>query len=452
MLSSRPIRLRRRSGLSGGPAPRQAAPWGAGRDRRPPHIDGCALKDRSRQFVQERRAVHRVRGRHRPRGASDRVPSRSCPTAPASRSRAAAQASSGEFRQHLQGVDLEDALRAGPGPLDQRLKQVVDGGGARAIAFGNFAAARRPPSSLLPPSGGRSGGGSRPWGRRRPAGLARSANEGAGLRPARPAGRRRTQARCFFMDERDREDPCPGRRAPGSTPLPTSPRAIALGIFAAARRHHYRRAGVRGRRFLSSPLQGGGREGGPAPGCAGVPPASRVARTRMRAFGPPSRRDVGAPRQFTDERDRESPRPGRPAPGSTPLPTSPLPGGRREDGAARLPVRPSRVFPNDTPDSSPLEGRKSEDGVSSAIALGAGPSCISVIACYLQAPNQPRPRRPPAPGFLFHAPPSPASLASGGVITPPNFGTRAKLTVHCIRFTASQSACVTPTRSAAARS
>ena len=89
-----------------------------------------------------------------------------------------------------------------------------------------------PPPSLLPPSllssplsGGRSGGGSRPWVRRRPAGLARSANEDAGLRPARPAGRRRSRARCFFMDERDREGPRPGRRVLGSTPLPTSPPA-----------------------------------------------------------------------------------------------------------------------------------------------------------------------------------------------------------------------------------
>ena len=72
---------------------------------------------------------------------------------------------------------------------------------------------------------------------------------------------------------------------------------------------------ARGRRLLSSPLQGGGREGGPAPGRAGVPQASREARTRMRASGPPGRRDAGAPRQLTDERDREGPRPGHPAPG-----------------------------------------------------------------------------------------------------------------------------------------
>ena len=73
----------------------------------------------------------------------------------------------------------------------------------------------------------------------------------------------------------------------------------------------------------------------------------------MRAFGPLCRRDAGAPRQFTDEGDREGPRPGRGA-GSTPVPTSPLEGGRREDGVARLPVRPSRAVPNGVPDSSPL--------------------------------------------------------------------------------------------------
>ena len=112
--------------------------------------------------------------------------------------------------------------------------------------------------------------------------------------------------------------------------------------------------GARGRRLLSSPLQGGGREGGPAAGSAGVPPASREARTRMRAFGPPCRRDAGAPRRFTDERDREAHRPG--CTRSTPLPTSPLKGGRREDGSARLPVRPSRALPNGGPHSSPLEG------------------------------------------------------------------------------------------------
>ena len=70
------------------------------------------------------------------------------------------------------------------------------------------------------------------------------------------------------------------------------------------------------------------RRRGRAPGRAGVSPASREARTRMRAFGPPCRRDAGAPRQFTDERGQEDPGPGRPAPGATPLPTSPLPGGR----------------------------------------------------------------------------------------------------------------------------
>ena len=79
--------------------------------------------------------------------------------------------------------------------------------------------------------------------------------------------------------------------------------------------------------FLPSPLQGGGREGGPAPGCAGVPPASREARTRrMRAFGPPGRRDAGAPRRSADERDREGPRPGCGA-GSPPSRPPPFQGG-----------------------------------------------------------------------------------------------------------------------------
>ena len=43
--------------------------------------------------------------------------------------------------------------------------------------------------------------------------------------------------------------------------------------------------------------------------------------------------------------------PGAPA---CPRSTSSLPGGRREDGAARLPVRPQRAVPNGRPDSSPL--------------------------------------------------------------------------------------------------
>ena len=121
--------------------------------------------------------------------------------------------------------------------------------------------------------------------------------------------------------------------------------------------------------FPLLPPSGGRSGGGSRPWVRRVPPASREARTRMRASGPPCRRDAGAPRRFTDERDRESSRPGGPAPGSTPLPTSPLEGGRSEDGAARLPVRPSRAVPNGAPDSSPLPGRKSEGGLSSAIAL-----------------------------------------------------------------------------------
>ena len=95
--------------------------------------------------------------------------------------------------------------------------------------------------------------------------------------------------------------------------------------------------GACGRRFLSSPLQGGGREGGPAPGCAGVPLAPREARTRMRAFGPPGRRDAGAPRRFTDERNREYPRPGCGAPWVNPPPDLPPSRGeeRRPKGEER---------------------------------------------------------------------------------------------------------------------
>ena len=90
------------------------------------------------------------------------------------------------------------------------------------------------------------------------------------------------------------------------------------------------------RRLHSSPLEGGRSGGGcpggwaartgifptplirELPGSASVPPASREARTRKRAFGPPCRRDAGAPE------------------GGTPLPTSPLKGGRRENGGVAL--------------------------------------------------------------------------------------------------------------------
>ena len=126
--------------------------------------------------------------------------------------------------------------------------------------------------------------------------------------------------------------------------------------------------GARSRRLLSSPLQGGGREGGPAAGCAGVPPASREARTRMRAFGPPRRRGAGAPRRFTDERDREGPRPGRRASGSTPsrpppraialeIPSALLPPGRGAGGdnpAARLTPRAAGAGPPSRP--PPFQG------------------------------------------------------------------------------------------------
>ena len=80
------------------------------------------------------------------------------------------------------------------------------------------------------------------------------------------------------------------------------------------------------RRFLSSPLQGGGREGGPAPArgwaAAGHPPRPPFQGGEERA-GRPGR---GGGRE-TPVRSAE--------PGASPLPTSPLPGGRSEDGADR---------------------------------------------------------------------------------------------------------------------
>ena len=160
-------------------------------------------------------------------------------------------------------------------------------------------------------------------------------------------------------------------------PIPSTP-AVSDAGAAVARRHRHRRAGARGRRFLPSPLssspppfQGGGWEGGPAPGSAGVPPASREARTRVRAFGPPCRRDAGASGQFTDERGREAPRPGRRAPGVNPPPD--LPPSRGEERRRRGPPPCSAIESGPqrgTLTPPPVQGRRSEDGVSSAITLG----------------------------------------------------------------------------------
>ena len=143
-------------------------------------------------------------------------------------------------------------------------------------------------------------------------------------------------------------------RAPGQSHLEISGRLADIAIAGQARA-----------RPPSSllPPSGGGREGGPTPGSAGIPPASREARTRMRAFGPPSRRDAGAPRQFTDERDRESPRPGRRAPGATPLPTSPLPGGGVKTAAARAPPPDDNDVdepPQNFQTRSPCPGRRGD--------------------------------------------------------------------------------------------
>ena len=270
---------------------------------------------------------------------------------------------------------------------------------------------RASPSSPLPPSGGRSGGGSAPGcagvppasreartGPRRRVG---SEGKDAGLRPAMPAGRRRSQAIHGWAgsgrspsgppspwvnpppdlppsrgEERRRGGPPPcsaiesgSQRDPDSFSLPGARSEDArrsyleilrrLADIAVAGQER-----TRGLRFLSSPLQGGGREGGPAPGCA----ASRRPRAkRERGRGPSARQAGGTPAHPGGSRMSGTGKvPVRAAvpPGSTPLPTSPLPGGRREDpggrredGAARLPVRPSRAPQRGTPTPPPVQRR-----------------------------------------------------------------------------------------------
>ena len=124
--------------------------------------------------------------------------------------------------------------------------------------------------------------------------------------------------------------------------------------------------------LLSSPLQGGGREGGPAPGSAGVPPASREAptKTKMQAFGSPGRRDAGAPGQFTDERGSGRSPSGPPSPGSPP---SRPPPSRGEERRRRGPPPCSVVegVPEREPPTPPPSRARSDDGLSTAIALAA---------------------------------------------------------------------------------
>ena len=157
----------------------------------------------------------------------------------------------------------------------------------------------------------------------------------------------------------------------------------------------------------SSPLQGGGREGGPAPGCAGVPPASREARARMRAFGPPCRRDAGASRQFTDERDREVPVRAAQPPGVNPPPDLPPEGGRRENGSRARPCPRQRC-------------RRAAAKFPSAIALrpslfrgGGVKVAVSFPCCgkmYERAGCPPCRARPPGPGSS----PLPGGRSGGG--------------------------------------
>ena len=195
--------------------------------------------------------------------------------------------------------------------------------------------------------------------------------------PGAPASREaRTRARAFgppcrrdagaprqLTDEWGREDPHPDRRAQGQPPSRPPPfqgggEKTARPAFLFGHRERSPTAPLtpppwkgrpqgdriwkscggaptspspgRGRAWPPSsllPPSGGGRSGGGRPWVRRVPPASREARTRMRAFGPSGRRDAGAPRQFTDERGREDPHPGRRAPGSTPSRPPPFQGG-----------------------------------------------------------------------------------------------------------------------------
>ena len=170
---------------------------------------------------------------------------------------------------------------------------------------------------LLPPSEGRSGGGSRPWVRRRPAGLARSANEGAGRRDA--------GAPWHFTDERGREEPRPGRRAPGSTPLPTSPlpggRREDGGGAPPARRQRRRRGTRRPDSLAPPPFRGEVGRGVPP---LGAPASRRPRAKRERGCGPSARQAGGTPA---------------------------LPGNSRMSGIGKAPVR--ATGPLDQPPSRP---------------------------------------------------------------------------------------------------
>ena len=112
--------------------------------------------------------------------------------------------------------------------------------------------------------------------------------------------------------------------------------------------------------------------------------------------------------------------PGAPA---CPLSTSPLPGGRREGGAARLPVRPPRAVPNGRPDSFPLDmgkgsGRQSVGYLADIAVAGRGARRLRLLSSPLQGGGReggPRRREPLSPGDrMFDAAPSRLAANSGG--------------------------------------
>ena len=129
--------------------------------------------------------------------------------------------------------------------------------------------------------------------------------------------------------------------APGVPPEKISRDNFAA---AAARRHRCRRAGeAGGRRLFPSPPSGGRSGGGSAPGCAGVPPASREARTGPRRRVGSEGKDAGL----------------RPA----------MPAGRRRSqaihgwaGSGRSPSGPPSPWVNPPPDLPPSRGEERRRG------------------------------------------------------------------------------------------
>ena len=138
---------------------------------------------------------------------------------------------------------------------------------------------------------------------------------------------------------------------------------------------------ARGRRFLSSPLQGGGREGGLP---LGAPASRRPRAKRERGCGSSARQAGGTPAHPGGSRmSRIGKVPsGPPSPRVNPPPDLPPEGGRREDpGGGEKTARPTSLFGHrersPTGDPDPPSRERSEDGLSSTIALPAQPPVVA---------------------------------------------------------------------------